>query len=111
MKSEIKKESVFCNFRSGLFTGSGTNASTVSTSPPAAEPVVPKSSTPEDPRPEVVQLRYKPEVKPSSSPPKIAETKPTIASDKPNIPLKPSQIREEGINSNCNSISRNVGQY
>ena len=86
----------FCNFRSGLFTGSGTNASTVSTSPPAAEPVVPKSSTPEDPRPEVVQLRYKPEVKPSSSPPKIAETKPTIASDKPNIPLKPSQIREEG---------------
>lgn len=83
------------NRRSGLFTGSGTNASTVSTSPPAAEPVVPKSSTPEDPRPEVVQLRYKPEVKPSSSPPKIAETKPTIASDKPNIPLKPSQIREE----------------
>ena len=66
--------------------------------------MVPKSSTPEDPRPEVVQLRYKPEVKPSSSPPKIAETKPTIASDKPNIPLKPSQIREEGtIYSNVNS--------
>ena len=53
----------------------------------------------------MVQLRYKPEVKPSSSPPKIAETKPTIASDKPNIPLKPSQIREEGIDySNVNSF-------
>ena len=34
----------------------------------------------------------------STSPPKIQnETKPAVAVDKPHIPLKPSQIREEGI--------------
>ena len=33
----------------------------------------------------------------STSPPKIQnETKPAVAVDKPHIPLKPSQIREEG---------------
>ena len=31
-----------------------------------------------------------------TSPPKIAESKPVVAPDKPHIPLKPSQIREEG---------------
>lgn len=38
------------------------------------------------------------EVKPGTSPPKVpTESKPVIAPDKPHIPLKPSQIREEGI--------------
>ena len=37
------------------------------------------------------------EIKTGTSPPKIAENKPTVAPDKPHIPLKPSQIREEGI--------------
>ena len=34
-----------------------------------------------------------------TSPPKIAENnnKPVIATDKPHIPLKPSQIRDEGV--------------
>ena len=82
-----------------MFTGPGSNSSIVSTSPPAAETTVPKIASPssEDTMGVVqVQLRNKPDVKLSSSPPKIAETKPTIATDKPHIPLKPSQIREEG---------------
>ena len=36
-------------------------------------------------------------IKSGTSPPKVsAETKPVVAPDKPHIPLKPSQIREEG---------------
>jgi len=91
------------NRRSGLFTGGQhqNSSSSLSTSPPNVEPSIPpmvtKPTSPEEPA--VVQLRNpKPtpaDVKLSSSPPKIAETKPTIASDKPHIPLKPSQIREE----------------